>query len=675
MQPNIPSPFNSLPANRPRFGNGHLQDLLLAALAVAVISLMVLPLPVALLDGLISINIGLSVLLLMMAMYVRTPLALSTFPTLLLFTTLFRLSLNIASTRSILLHADAGKIIETFGKLVVGGNVVVGMVVFLIIAIVQFIVIAKGAERVAEVGARFTLDALPGKQMSIEAELRAGLIDKDESQIKRDLLQRESQLYGAMDGAMKFVKGDAIAGLLIALVNILAGISIGVAMSGMSLGEAINTFTILTVGDGLVSQIPSLFVSLAAGVLITRVSAHSNGTSPLHASGLAGSQPLNLASEIGGQITAQPKALLVTAFVLFLFIWVPGFPKLQFLFWAALFGVGGVLLNRIITKNAQRDPMAEDRLQRDGQLRARSSEDLRRSLVTTYSLKLYVSDSHQSDVERGHILHEITRARETITQRLGVPFPGVHLGIDATLPEQGYALLYNEVPVASGQGDCVQIGRVLSTSMRQYAADFLGLQETKELLNEAQRSFPDLVAEAQRVVPTPRLMQVLKLLIAEDIPIRNLRDILQALIEWSPKEKDPHALTEHARNALARQLTWQFGGRARTVYAITLSAEIEESVRAAIKQTPAGNYLALDAQRQQQLTEQALGLVQAARKPDDATVCVLASMDIRRFIKRMIEITAPELGVISYQDLSPDALVVGVGELTVQEARHPGGAS
>ncbi len=660
-------------------GHGRLQDALLAALAVAVISLMVLPLPVALLDGLISINIGLSVLLLMLAMYVRTPLALSTFPTLLLFTTLLRLSLNIASTRSILLHADAGKIIETFGKLVVGGNVVVGLVVFIIIAIVQFIVIAKGAERVAEVGARFTLDALPGKQMSIEAELRAGLIDKDESQFKRDLLQRESQLYGAMDGAMKFVKGDAIAGLLIALVNIVAGISIGMAMNAMPLAEAVNTFTILTVGDGLVSQIPSLFVSLAAGVLITRVSADSRDTGSRdsghshHAGAGAGnngnernSAPSNLASEIGGQITAQPKALLVTAFVLFLFMWVPGFPKLQFLFWSALLATGGVLLNRIITKDAQRDPMIEPQLQRSGQLRTRSSDDLQRSLVTTFPLRLSVSSAHRADVDSGRISDQVTQARQAITQRLGIPFPGVHLGIDPHLPPQGYALLYNDVPVASGQGNAEQIGNELRSTMRNYAADFLGLQETRELLNEAQRSFPELVAEAQRVVPAPRLMQVLKLLVAEDIPIRNLRDILQALIEWSPKEKDPQALAEHARNALARQLTWQYGGVTSTLYVITLASEVEESVRSAIKSTPAGSYLALDPQVQQHLAVQALTLAQAAIKPLDASVCVLASMDIRRFVKRLIEIKAPELGVVSYQDLSPDAQVIGVGVITTK---------
>ncbi len=642
------------------FGNGRLHDILLAGLAVAVISLMVLPLPAVLLDGLISINIGLSVLLLMMAMYARSPLALSTFPTLLLFTTLFRLSLNIASTRSILLHADAGKIIETFGKLVVGGNVVVGVVVFLIIAIVQFIVIAKGAERIAEVGARFTLDALPGRQMSIEAELRAGLIDRDESQTRRDLLQRESQLYGAMDGAMKFVKGDAIAGLLIALVNILAGVSIGLMMNQMPLIEAINTYTVLTVGDGLVSQIPSLFVSLAAGVLITRVCATPRDDEPGEPSG----RGLNLASEIGAQFATQPQALLVTAFVLFLFIWVPGFPKMQFLFWSALLGCAGFFVARLISRRTRTDPMAQPRLHGDRPRDRSSSLDHNQGLVTIHPLTLSVSTSQKPSVESGLMLEAVNTAREHMTRKLGVPFPGINLLIDNTLSADEFALRFNDVPVSQGCGDCELIKISLTTAMHKHAADFLGLQETRDLLNDAQRHFPDLIAETLKLVPVPRLMQVLRALIREDIPIRNLRDILQALIEWSPKEKDPFALAEHARNALAPQLTWQYGGFERTLYSITLSENTEEAIRAAIRASPDGAYLALDPKEQLRLGALVERLTAQATLPKGALVCVLASMDIRRHVKRMLAVSAPELGVISYQDLSAEARVVSVGVLT-----------
>jgi type III secretion protein V len=294
-------------------------DIALAVLVVAVISLMILPLSPIVLDTLIAANLAASVTLLMLSLYIPSALGLSTFPSLLLFTTLFRLSLNIASTKQILLNANAGHIIDTFGKLVVGGSVIVGGVVFMIIAIVQFIVIAKGSERVAEVGARFTLDAMPGKQMSIDADLRAGIIGAEEARSRRALIEQESQLHGAMDGAMKFVKGDAIASIIIALVNILAGIAIGALVNGMSAAEALERYAILTVGDGMVSQIPSLFVSIAAGVVITRVSTSEAGTT-------------HLGGEIGRQVLAQPMALLITGGILMGFLLVPGFPKPQFAF-------------------------------------------------------------------------------------------------------------------------------------------------------------------------------------------------------------------------------------------------------------------------------------------------------------------------------------------------------
>ena len=640
--------------------NGRLQDLLLAGLAVAVISMMVLPLPTALLDGLIAINVGLSVLLLMMAMYARTPIALSTFPTLLLFTTLFRLSLNIASTRSILLHADGGKIIETFGKLVVGGSVLVGIVVFLIIAIVQFIVIAKGAERVAEVGARFTLDALPGKQMSIEAELRAGLIDRDESQARRDLLQRESQLYGAMDGAMKFVKGDAVAGLLIAGVNILAGVSIGLMVHNMPLTEAVSTYTILTVGDGLVSQIPSLFVSLAAGVLITRVSASPRGS----AGNVTATTTPNLASEIGEQLGTEPRALLVTAGVLFLFIWVPGFPKFQFLIGSIILAAGGLIFSRVIARKIRQQPLAVRPLQRDGPAPQNSTDDPRQALVAIYPLTLSLAPSHQPGVDNGVIAAQVRLAREQVTQRLGVPFPGLHLRIDAQLAQDEFSLYFNEVPVVNERGDCEQIRIALATTLRKHAADFLGLQETRQLMNEAQRGFPDLVAEALKVIPLSRLNQALKALLKEGVAIRNLRDILQALIEWSPREKDPLALAEYARNALAAQLSWQYGGSPCRLHALTLSAALEETIRAAIRPTPGGGYLSLDPKEQDRLGNLAAALASQAELPSGSSICVLASMDIRRYVKPMLEVKLPELGVLSYQDLSADARVITVGVLS-----------
>lgn len=728
QNPRHPRPSSRISRFMHELSAGRAQDALLAIMAVAVISLMVLPLPPALLDLLISVNIGLSVMLLMLSLYVSTPLGLSTFPTLLLFTTLLRLSLNIASTRAILLNADAGRIIETFGKLVVGGSVIVGVVVFLIIAIVQFIVIAKGAERVAEVGARFTLDALPGKQMSIDAELRAGILDKDEARANRATLQRESQLYGAMDGAMKFVKGDAIAGLLIALVNILAGISVGVGVHGMALADAASIYSILTVGDGLVSQIPSLFVSLAAGVLITRVSGAESETPP------------SLGSQIGQQIGAQPKALFVTAAVLALFMLVPGFPKVQFLVWSGLFMVGGFALQRAARRRVTWDPMTPAALHRDGIMRARSSTELESELVASYALTLRLSPTlaglvahaapHQSRSRSDYhpiananapdsaLAREIAHARETVTRRLGVPFPGIGIVIDERLPADHFAILVNEVPVAAAlatidnerdglaqdhhnstgrhgfaanaddssvgthESDrgarglsltatladgtaalAPSIGRALRGVLAVHAHEFVGLQETKVLLAQAQRAFPDLVAEATRIVPLPRIAEVLRRLVEEGVAIRNLRDILQALIEWSPKEKEPIGLTELVRTHLKSQITYQVGGASRTVYAVTLSREIEEIVRAGIRSSPAGSFIDLAPALMDAFADGVAARLGAARSRAPVPPVILVSMDIRRYVRQLVASQLPDTAVVSYQSLTDDAQIKPMGEL------------
>ncbi|MDR2935048.1 MAG: flagellar biosynthesis protein FlhA, partial [Candidatus Adiutrix sp.] len=303
-------------------------DLVLVALMVAVIGLMIVPLPTPIMDALIGANMAMSFLVLMLSIYVRGALSFSTFPSLLLFTTLYRVGLNIATTRLILLQADAGEIIYTFGEFAVGGNFIVGAVVFLILTIIQFLVIAKGAERVSEVGARFTLDAMPGKQMSIDADLRAGVINMEEAQRRRQEVGQESQMFGAMDGAMKFVKGDSIAGLIVTAVNIVGGTLIGVLQNGLSAGEALQLYGILTIGDGLVSQIPSLIIAISAGILVTR----------------SGGETDNLGAQIGEQIFAQPRALMVAGGLIILFALIPGFPKPQlFTLGLILAGIGQTL--------------------------------------------------------------------------------------------------------------------------------------------------------------------------------------------------------------------------------------------------------------------------------------------------------------------------------------------
>lgn len=288
---------------------GQRKDIMLAVLLLGVIFMMILPLPTALVDVLIGINITIAVVLLMLAIYIKSPLEFSAFPVVLLITTIFRLSLSITTTRLILLQADAGQIVYTFGNFVVGGNLIVGLVIFLIITIVQFLVITKGSERVAEVSARFSLDAMPGKQMSIDGDMRAGVIDVNEARERRSVIERESQMYGSMDGAMKFVKGDAIAGLVIIFVNILGGVTIGITQKGMSAAEALQLFSVLTIGDGLVSQIPALLIAITAGMIVTRVD-NDNAS--------------DMGSEIGEQVTAQPRALMIGGALLILFAFIPG---------------------------------------------------------------------------------------------------------------------------------------------------------------------------------------------------------------------------------------------------------------------------------------------------------------------------------------------------------------
>ena len=319
---------------------GQRKDIMLAVMLLAIVFMMILPLPTALVDVLIGTNMSIAVVLLMLAIYITTPLEFSAFPAVLLITTLFRLSLSITTTRLILLQGDAGQIVYTFGNFVVGGNLVVGIVVFLIITIVQFMVITKGSERVAEVSARFSLDAMPGKQMSIDGDMRAGVIDVHEARHRRSLIEKESQMYGSMDGAMKFVKGDSIAGLVIIVVNILGGVTIGVTQKGMSASEALELFAILTVGDGLVSQIPALFIAITAGIIVTRVS-HEDSS--------------DLGSDIGGQVIAQPRALLIGGVLLVLFALIPGFPKITFLVLATVVGGGGFFLFYQQKKQAESD--------------------------------------------------------------------------------------------------------------------------------------------------------------------------------------------------------------------------------------------------------------------------------------------------------------------------------
>ena len=670
-------------------------DLILAFFLVAVIFMMILPLPTWLVDALIGINMTISAILLMVAMYLPSPLAFSSFPSVLLVTTLFRLGISIATTRLILLQGDAGHIIFTFGNFVVGGNLVVGLVVFLILTIVQFVVITKGAERVAEVAARFSLDAMPGKQMSIDGDMRAGTIDMEEAKRRRNIVEKESQLYGAMDGAMKFVKGDAIAGLIIVAVNLLGGIVIGTMQRGMTAADAAKTYSVLTIGDGLIAQIPALFIAICAGMIVTRVQ--------------SGDGPSNVGKDIGQQILAQPRALMIAAAVALGMGLIPGMPLAVFLTLAVVVGGIGFVLMRGMRKvvNDKTGEVTEvPAMAAAGEKPKKKSVDGSEEFAPTVPLLMDVSTSLQKAFDADMLNESLLKIRRALYFDLGVPFPGIQLRFNENLPPDAYNLMLSEVPVSQGvlrpgfllvrestaNLDALQIpyetGRDflphirtlwvtdslreslmkagipfmdahevltyhLAFVLKKYSSDFVGIQETRFLLTAMESRFPDLVKEATRVLPIQKIAEILQRVVSEDISVRNLRAILESLIEWGQKEKDSVLLTEYVRSTLKRHISYKYSSGQNVLAAYLLAPNVEDTVRSAIRQTSAGSYLALDPAVSKQLVEnikRAVGDIGAnSQRP-----VLLTAMDIRRYMRKMIEQDLYDLPVLSYQELTQE---------------------
>ena len=678
-------------------------DITMVMLLVVVVALMIVPLPTPLVDTLIGVNMTLSFLMLMMSMYVKTALDFSSFPTMLLFTTLFRVGLNITTTRLILLQADAGEIIFTFGDFALGGNFVVGAVVFIILTIVQFLVIAKGAERVAEVGARFTLDAMPGKQMSIDADMRAGVIDMAEAQERRNRVQLESQMYGAMDGAMKFVKGDSIAGMIIAVVNIVGGTIIGITQHGMTAGEAMHTYGILTIGDGLVSQIPSLLVSISAGILITR----------------SGDSGDNVGAQVGQQFFGQPKALQMAGALIFLFALIPGFPKPQLFTLALAVGGFGYVLERLSSAQEKRDSKAElaRSLAPATEKKARRSTGPQDDFSPTVPIILDIAPDIGESMDYDTLNDELSSLRRALYFDLGVPFPGINIRPNPGLPSLGYVLNLNEIPMAHGRlvkgmvivrekkvnlellgvscyegepflpdvdplwvadGDrarleqagitCMPHARILayhlSLLLSRHASSFLGMQESKYLLDRMEERAPDLVREVTRLLPVQRIAEIFQRLVQEQVSIRDLRSILEALIEWSPKEKDVVMLTEYVRSALKRQISYMYSRGQNMLPAILMDPSLEETIRKAVRQTSAGAFLSLDPDTSQRIIK-AVGEAVGKHKGSTQKPVLMASMDIRRYVRRLIESKYYELPVMAYQEVTPEISVQPVSRIRI----------
>jgi type III secretion protein V len=692
--------WNLAPAARGIGVPGRHSDLLLVVLFVAVIALMVLPLPPWALDLLIASNLTASVVVLIVALYIRSPLGLTTFPALLLLTTLFRLSLNIASTRQILLTGNAGDIIKTFGRLVVGGDVIVGLVVFLIIALVQFIVIAKGSERIAEVAARFSLDAMPGKQMSIDADLRAGLVSKDEARARRHNLESESQLYGAMDGAMKFVKGDAIAAMVIAAVNIIGGIAVGMLRKDMSLDAATQMYSVLAVGDAMVSQIPSLFMSVAAGVVVTRV-ARQDGA------------PGHLAQDIVAQIQAQPRALVLAGVVVIGMSAVPGFPALQF----AALGLCAALLGWWAAPAQQRRRQGSSGIELPALAREGSDQVQVFGAPSAHawaaSLTLRVSPEVMARLDPQRLDDAVARMRAAVRAAWGLPFPGVALNSDApsgtvvidvhgipaiqfAVPSDhrlvivqpdarvpalpggrpgpnllGLSSQWTPAPAVPEGVDAAALHEpeaVLALALERLIDSrphkFFGVQEALVLSQRLEAELPELEREMRQAVPLPRLAEIGRALLEEGISLSHLAAIAQALVDHAAREKDTSQLVEKVRRALSDQITHQHTNARGELAAVILSPDLEDRLAAAVRVSSRGSHLALPTTVKQSLLA-AIGKTFHARSvPGLRTVLLVHTPEIRPALRTLLrESETADHAVLAVDELRPNLNVLVIGEV------------
>ncbi|HEY7376806.1 MAG TPA: flagellar biosynthesis protein FlhA, partial [Polyangia bacterium] len=564
----------------------------------------------------------------------------------------------------ILLQADAGRVIRAFGDYVVRGNYAVGAVVFFILTLIQYVVVARGSERVAEVSARFTLDAMPGKQMAIDSDLRAGALSPDAARARRRLLERESQFYGAMDGAMKFVKGDAIAGIVVLAVNIVGGLVIGVLQRGLDVAAAARTYTVLTIGEGLVAQIPALVISTSAGIIVTRVASEEEGG--------------HLGRDIGLQVMAQPKAIAIAAGLLALLAIVPGLPGVPFMTLAVVLGLIAWRLLRAApapdaegtasTSLAGAAGAAGGRSQP-----ARAGEGAPPPVLTPIAVE--VSAELGAIVGAGDagafVTDVLPRVRERLFAELGLALPVVRLraGV-AGLPPTAFVIRLNEVPL--GRGDIpreawdeagARLGDEVLALVRRYGHELFGLEETQALLDALERTHPALVREVVPKLISPVLLtDVLRRLVEEGISLRNLRDILGALAEWAPQERDPVALTEHVRVALRRAITYKHAGDAGVLAAYLLDPMIEDAIRDGVQKTAAGSYLALDPQ----ISRDIIAAIGRALGPEGSSGAVLLTgVEIRRYVRRLVEVEHPGLAVLSFQELAPEAQIRPIARIAV----------
>ncbi len=671
-------------------------DVLVSLGLVVILLVMIIPMPAMLLDLFLALNITVALMILIITLYVQKSLEFSIFPTVLLITTLFRLSLNVASTRLILLHGDtgefaAGKVIQSFGAFVVGGNYVVGIVVFLILVVINFIVITKGAGRVAEVSARFTLDAMPGKQMAIDADLNAGLIDEQQARSRREEITSEADFFGAMDGASKFVRGDAIAGIVITMINICAGFIIGVLQKNMPLMEAAQNYTTLTVGDGLVSQVPALIISTGAGILVSR-------------SGGLG----DFGTQLKNQFTFNVRAIWVVGTILFGFALIPGLPFFPFLVLACLlFGLAFFIQKQQKAVSAS-GPEPEEA----GEVK--EQEENYEQLLTVDLLELEVGYGLIRFVDAaqdGELLNRIRAIRKQFALALGFIMPPIHIKDNLQLKPNAYRLMLKGVSIAEAEMapghflamdsgsvtekmkgveavepafglpaiwvaedkkeraqmagytvvDCHTVMAThISEMVKRHAHELLGRQEAQNLLDTIAKSSPKLVEELiPKLISLGGVLKVLQNLLREEVSIRDLRTILETLADYAPQVQDLDQLTEFVRQALARQISASLAGDGDTLSIISLDHTVEETIQHAVQSSGQGSFLALEPKKARSILE-AIGK-HVDRFKDNLSPVLLCPAPIRLHVKKMTERYFPDLAVVSHNEVAPQFKIQSLG--------------
>jgi flagellar biosynthesis protein FlhA len=687
-----------------KFNPAAVSEIMTVIGVVTILGVMIIPLPPILLDFLLALNITIAITILLIAMYTVKSLDFSIFPSLLLVTTLFRLSLNVASTRLILLHGNegalaAGMVIKSFGSFVVGGNYVVGMIVFIILVIINFVVITKGATRIAEVAARFTLDAMPGKQMGVDADLNAGLIDENEAKQRRRMITREAEFNGAMDGAAKFVRGDAIAGIIITIINIFGGFIIGVFQKKMAFIDAAQNYTLLTVGDGLVSQIPALIISTAAGIVVSR--AASEGT---------------MGSDFAKQFIKYPKAVYLSALTIFFFGLIPGLPHIPFIILSIL--IGGSLYLLTGKKKVSKVKEIEDRKKQKTEVGPEPVEHL----LLVDPLEVEVGYGLISLVDReqgGEFLDRVRSIRRQFALEMGLVIPPIHIRDNLQIKSTEYQILLKGVKIAGAElmvnhylimdpGDSTRkiegvetkepafnlpavwipegkkeeaklagytvvdsvtvMATHLTEVLRKHASELLGRQEVQNLLDNLSKSYPKAVEELMpNLLSLGAVLKVLQNLLQEQISIKDMLTIVETLADYAPLTKDPELLTEYVRHKLSRSIISPYIGEDGVLELITMAQDVEDLLLKGIQKTEHGSYLSID-------PKVANPIITSIKKEAEKAMAknvqpiIMTSPAIRRHLKKMVEYFVPSLMVLSQSELLSDIRFKSIGEVNLDYA-------